>query len=542
MQDAKRKRYTGKYKGIVVDARDPEFRNRYRVHVYLVHQFLGKKSAENPDSPGSYTEQQRWHPLNYDVQELINQGVGGPYIKTGHENDFTHLPWAEVCAFTIKGGGFTPIFEVGDLVYVEFENGDQQEPVIVGGLTSNSFGEPDLIPEKYPCAVASSAETGDYADFWNYAAMRYRWTINSREGGMVELADIPDEAGARISVGNADFIGDRNNDSYIFEGRGFLYVDMPTFMFMGQNYFAVSETELILQVMSLPDTGNTDGRTLPWVNPMLGLYSSWDVDIYGKDEIAIGQYLMRDSTDPVSGSGSSSGGSSEYERNMRKQTRFLWLGAKNVNVGVACPDPWKQNSTYPLDRDNVDWCEANFIPTERVRVEAQKSVVMHCVGNPEDADICSASSTSTSCDDSLPVRYCSDVQDGDIVLWAKRNLVLQAEGEVILYPKTGRMVVVSIISAAEGGGKYLGVAFTNPVTDILETDNLSDGDMGMGDQPALILNLQENGLTTHKLMHPDNTHNKMFIGVVIQQRNGSCRMVVAINGLWSKVCTSGSGS
>ena len=97
------------------------------------------------------------------------------------------------------------------------------------------------------------------------------------------------------------------------------------------------------------------------------------MDLWAADEMAIGQYLSRSL---------SAGSGSDMVRNARLQTRFVWLGGKIVQVGVACPQPWLRHSTYPLDPANPDYDYANFTPTDQVRMEAEQQVIIRSTGGP----------------------------------------------------------------------------------------------------------------------------------------------------------------
>jgi hypothetical protein len=93
-----------------------------------------------------------------------------------------------------------------------------------------------------------------------------------------------------------------------------------------------------------------------------------------------------------------------------------------------------------------------------------------------------------------------------------------------------KIVVVKIISAASGGGKYNGRIWIVPATGISASGNLATTDFGTdpGSNNALVLNLDELAQSTHDLTTgtPKVTH---FIGV-IRGTSTTGLPVVVING------------
>jgi hypothetical protein len=101
------------------------------------------------------------------------------------------LPFAEYGgAFAYKGGGDVPPWEVGDLVWVMFEGGQLEYPVILGGWISQSQGVPDLLPEQQE----------------NYVQNRKRWIRKDRAGNLLELSAVPGEDRVRIKSGRAEIV------------------------------------------------------------------------------------------------------------------------------------------------------------------------------------------------------------------------------------------------------------------------------------------------------------------------------------------------
>lgn len=109
----------------------------------------------------------------------------------------TGLPFAEYAgAFAFKGGGDVGAWDVGDLVWVMFESGQLEYPVILGGWISQSQGIPDLLPEQQE----------------NYVQNRKRWIRKDRAGNLVELSAVPGEDRVRIKSGRAEIIVTRLNN------------------------------------------------------------------------------------------------------------------------------------------------------------------------------------------------------------------------------------------------------------------------------------------------------------------------------------------
>lgn len=119
-------------RGVVQDVADPQQRKRYRVRVFGVHR---------------------------------------------DETPIEMLPWAEWCGFGGKGFGDIPHLEVGDPVFVMFEDEAGRFPVIMGGWLSYQGGTNDLPGE----------QTGDYA------RTQQRWVRVDRAGNKIVMSPLSDE-------------------------------------------------------------------------------------------------------------------------------------------------------------------------------------------------------------------------------------------------------------------------------------------------------------------------------------------------------------
>ena len=144
--------YPGLYRAEVAAADDPEERARHRVRVFHVH---------DDSIPAE------------------------------------HLPWAELAAHAGRGWGDIPHYEVGDLVWVMFEGGDRDFPVILAGWLTAPSGVSDLPAE----------QTGEYSED------RRRWTRIDRVGNLIEMSEKDDEKHIRFKSGGVEIIIKQTDDS-----------------------------------------------------------------------------------------------------------------------------------------------------------------------------------------------------------------------------------------------------------------------------------------------------------------------------------------
>lgn len=98
------------------------------------------------------------------------------------------LRWAEVIPpFSVSGAADIPNYEVGDRVWVGFEMGDPDFPVILGGWIAYSFGMNDV-----PAPQAT-----------DYTTTRKRWVRADRIGNKLVMSEVPTEQFAQLSSGAA---------------------------------------------------------------------------------------------------------------------------------------------------------------------------------------------------------------------------------------------------------------------------------------------------------------------------------------------------
>jgi len=161
--------YFGCYRGVIADTADPEIRGRYRVRITVIH------------------------PDDLEVQ---------------------FLPWAEMAgAFAAKDASDLPHYEVGERVWVMFEGGDPEFPVILGGWVSQFGGTPDLPVE----------------NAGNYTENRKRWRRQDRTGNVIELSELNGERHVLIQSGGAIIRVTQRGDTIILDTEGVVEVKGGSF-------------------------------------------------------------------------------------------------------------------------------------------------------------------------------------------------------------------------------------------------------------------------------------------------------------------------
>lgn len=223
--------YGGIYRGMVASVDDPEKRFRYAVRVAGIH-----------------------------FQDTPVEG----------------LRWAEVsCSFAAAGAGDIPHYEVGDKVWVMFEGGDLEQPVVMGGWLAERRGYSDV-----PADIRE-----------DYARSRRKWSRIDRVGNMIEMSEAPDERHIRLKSGRAELILTQKDDSITIITKGAVKIQA------GQASVSASEAFL--------DAGNINitavDQTVPGVGRgTLNILSDMDINIAVKDatqggnpagEVNIGQFM-----------------------------------------------------------------------------------------------------------------------------------------------------------------------------------------------------------------------------------------------------------
>jgi hypothetical protein len=236
-----------------------------------------------------------------------------------------------------------------------------------------------------------------------YATGRRRWMQVDRRGNLLELSEVEDENWARMRSGEAEHTVSSFDDGSWVRAWGFHRIEARSIFTRSHNLFAQVESELVLQV-----AGNGRGM---YVNsqPLLGLYSTYLMDIYAKDEIAIGQYLSREITmiPPAE----------KQERTTWMQTRFMWVAPKILLLGLCSRDMFAYYTNCPPDASNLDKPEGGvgpdakgwaWMPTERVRMEATQDIVIRTGRDNR---------PGTAIDDTFMGMYSTGKQE----IWAKKR-------------------------------------------------------------------------------------------------------------------------
>lgn len=250
----------GLFRGVVAAVDDDEARLRYRVRVATIHH-----QATSPE----------------------------------------HLPHAEVCTlFSAPGAGDLPHFEVGDRVWVAFERGDVDYPVIMGGWVAKRNAVEDL----------PTSMTADYAQG------RKRWTRYDRSGNVVEMSEQNSELHVMVRSGESQIRVRAGEGSVSIESKGIVHVKGTT-VSVQSDMATVEGSEVVV---------NANGRDGASPAGRLILSSNKDIHLHvrplsegGTDSgtISIGQH--RDEGNPSTG-----GVPSQH------QTPNVNIYARNVKIGA----------------------------------------------------------------------------------------------------------------------------------------------------------------------------------------------------------------
>lgn len=149
----------GPQRAVIAAVDDPEERGRYRVRVFAVHD---------------------------DAIPVEN------------------LPWAELLCHGGKDWGMIPHYEVDDLVFVVFEGGDREHPVIMGGWLTAPGGASTLPSEQTEA----------------YSTDRRRWVWKDRAGNLVEVSEKDGEKHVKLKSGEAEVIVSQEDNSFVVTASG----------------------------------------------------------------------------------------------------------------------------------------------------------------------------------------------------------------------------------------------------------------------------------------------------------------------------------
>jgi hypothetical protein len=264
--------------------------------------------------------------------------VGMHYPTTPANN----LPIAEMCSlFAAPGAGDLPHFELGDRVWVQFEHGDRNYPVIVGSWIAKRIAVEDL-----PTTMTA-----------DYARLRRRWTRHDRSGNSVEMSEVNEEVHVVVRSGGATVRVRMGDDGVSIEADGPVKVAGGS-VAVQATVSTVEADEVVIHANGR-DGSNPTGR--------MTLVSNKDINLHvrptaedGTDagEINIGQYTDQ-------GNPSTAGVPQKH------QSPKVNVFAEEVNIGVL-------NDPARLDTLNV-----NIQAAQQVTVKASTKVLLESPGTVE---------------------------------------------------------------------------------------------------------------------------------------------------------------
>lgn len=287
----------GKYRGIVVGVDDPEARGRYQVFIYGVHRWF-----DDGGNPASLT------------RDLLNRiRDGGDSIDDSTDDPrskFNAFPWAETISYSGKLFGDIPFYSPGELVWVEFEGGSRDYPVVVGGWISQSMKINDLAPEQQQ----------------DYPNSRYVWLRADRWGNSVSQSGMGDESWVRLVSGLGKHTNHRLDDSIRIETVGSVGLDAMSVSIRGGRqgiFLAGCDVFINACADGIAGDNNPEHHT-DSAQTMLGLYSNWKSDWYAKDEMWMGQYASRE-RDP-----------DNDNKRIWHQSRLVTVTPRQLILGAVC--------------------------------------------------------------------------------------------------------------------------------------------------------------------------------------------------------------
>ena len=188
--------------------------------------------------------------------------------------DTEFLPWAECACLATSSlaGDFFP-FTKGDRVWVMFEGGDRNNPVVTGTWIARPAGLNDV-----PSDVTV-----------DYARTQRRWVRVDRVGNTIEMSELPDEAHLRLISGAAEVVLDQKDGSLsLRSGSGSVRVEGSRAETDVVAYFVTAE-QMIL---------SAEAKTLG-SQGILQLMADYEANIHalnpltGSGVVRIGGYLPR---------------------------------------------------------------------------------------------------------------------------------------------------------------------------------------------------------------------------------------------------------
>jgi phage gp45-like len=188
----------------------------------------------------------------------------------------TALRWAEVAsAFSAPGASDLPHYEVGDRVFVMFEGGEQDYPVVIGSWVAARGGLNDV----------------PYDITQDYEVSRRRWTRVDRRGNMMEISEVPTDLHVKLKSGKASVIITQRDDSIVLKTTGAVSV------IGGRVNVSADQAVLDANQVTLAAVDNSVPGSPAGV---MHITANKDINIYVKDaaqggsptgDINVGQYV-----------------------------------------------------------------------------------------------------------------------------------------------------------------------------------------------------------------------------------------------------------
>jgi hypothetical protein len=254
------------------------------------------------------------------------------------------------------------------------------------------------------------------------------------------------------------------------------------------NMFGIANYELILEVIGAREIVDVEGPPITGEpdyyvkSPLLGLYSSWGADLFGRDHVHIGQYLERGMTDSM--------------RTLPRRSRFVGVGSRYIHIGYGCLSAINalDHAATTFDGSTPVMTMEGFLPTQSIRMESTDEFIIHVGLNTFRADVdsgcgsSSSSSSSSSSGDSNKgyfvitsgvVRYEPGLQPpetkfaygvpyeflvrGDGVIHAAGSLYVWSDTEVIFSPGAVCFPVTLSVFGGDGGDEFTQPSYTYDV-------------------------------------------------------------------------------
>lgn len=302
----------GIYRGIVTATDDKDGRARYRVQVHTVHRatITRKELAaikKKRKGFGGIVDR-----ISGNFEQMFDQFGFEPPASEEDPPLQDSLPWAECAMPAGKLWGDVHHYEIGDLVWIMFEGGNPQLPVIVGGWLSQSMAIHDLMPDQIN----------------DYDRNRRNWVRQDSAGNALIMSEVPGDERTELVSGFARLMLSQIDHSVRIDtcgttpiGAGLLEDDQAEDGDGGdikQEYLdeewwdgafgvetgnismralttIIASKDIVIEATSpslFTDPQNT-GDTDPEFSGYMALLSVWDTDVWARDTLNLGQYIDR---------------------------------------------------------------------------------------------------------------------------------------------------------------------------------------------------------------------------------------------------------